>query len=390
MKFWINNLVVICMFTLLGCADKNQEQDLKHELKHLLEVDLVDMEIEHAVLFGFWGDQQIEVDSLPIVNGNIQYVISEKCNKGVYRLNINEYAFDLVYNNENIEIEINPKNPSHLFKVIQSEENKVFFAFQNALNLGLMALDTGNRCDLFSALKIDYLENENTELYTHEIIRFILNADADCFANTSISNSETKSWIASMQLSEQLLASPYFVSEIMKVIHTTSMAYPNRLEDVVNALMETSEKSPVLSHFINVAFWDLGVATGKKKYIQHLFSSSDCLDTGLLAEKKPFELGAIITEDLDSLSVNEGYEEYVYVINNSKCSIVNENWRGFEKKMASENNVKIVRYDVSNLSDAVRKKYNIFGAPMILVTDANKKLVSRWSGFHECMNLTVM
>jgi hypothetical protein len=232
-----------------------------------------------------------------------------------------------------------------------------------------------------------YAKRGNTEMYAYHIIDFILNSNIDCYANQDISKQQIISLMDSMRLGEHLLASPYFVSQIMELVKSSESFNSQQLAALITALSQKSEPSQILAHFITVALWKSGVETGNKNYIKHLFASPDCMEDSLLGNGSIFDIGETIEEDLDSLSGNQGFQEYIYVINNSKCAIPGKEWRAFERSISLENKRKVLRYDISNLPDDLKKKYNIYGSPMILIADNEKRLISRWVGFHECNNL---
>lgn len=124
----------------------------------------VNIKIEHisqdsTIIGTVIGDNFHPLDTLMLVNGKAKCILSQEDEKGLYRLIFGQTTYakvmneppqqlDFIFNGENIVLETDFKAPEDSLRVIQSEENKVWFEFlkkekqlQEELKLAEMELD---------------------------------------------------------------------------------------------------------------------------------------------------------------------------------------------------------------------------------------------------------
>jgi len=86
-----------------------------------------------VILYQLKGAKQLYVANVDVVNGNFKIDFPEKATPGMYRLAYdleNRGFVDFIYNNENIELEFNPLNPSGTVHILTSEENKTYQLYE--------------------------------------------------------------------------------------------------------------------------------------------------------------------------------------------------------------------------------------------------------------------
>ena len=86
------------------------------------------------------GDNYTVIDSTLSENGKIHFELSSDAHPGVYRLvfgktgyakvmNQDPQMLDFIFNNENIQLKTDFKNPLQTVQVVHSTENNVYFDF---------------------------------------------------------------------------------------------------------------------------------------------------------------------------------------------------------------------------------------------------------------------
>jgi len=105
-----------------------------------LQVQVDNMPHDKIILEAIKGDQIFAVDSAAVVDGKVQFLFSEYVPSGMYRLNMGKTIFaqvmneppqclDFIFNKENIKLKTDFRTPEDSLKIIQSEENRIWFRF---------------------------------------------------------------------------------------------------------------------------------------------------------------------------------------------------------------------------------------------------------------------
>lgn len=95
---------------------------------------------EYILLEVVNGDDFSIIDSAMAQSGNVHFELSKDAHAGIYRLvfgktgyakvmNTDPQMLDFIFNDENIQLKTDFKNPLQTVQVIQSTENKVYFDF---------------------------------------------------------------------------------------------------------------------------------------------------------------------------------------------------------------------------------------------------------------------
>jgi hypothetical protein len=385
MKFFLKLLPLVVLFLTIGCQNNEKKNEVKgSDNPYYLKISLENTAAEYAVLYGFWGDQQIQIDSLSIIDGIIKYDISEKCNMGVYRLVLSDFGFDFIFNNENVEIKVDPNNSLNPIEIISSEENRVFYIFQNEYFEIYKEEDSLKKCTLLNDLKSLYSGNNQSDKYANKIISFIINLDLSCYSIPDITHEEIQSILNQVSLDEELLATPYFVSKVLELLNTFKDRDMSLVEKIYDVLNERVDKESIVNHFITVSFWEVGLQDRNKKLLYPIVNDSTCLEW-MDGYSKVFSIGDRVEEDI--CQQNDSYKKHVIMFNSPICSLSNTELRKFENQFSNGLDINFMIYDVGDLEQSIRLKYNLFVFPTILILDGENNLISRWIGTEDCKRI---
>jgi len=84
---------------------------------------------EKIVFSRIYGKEIINIDSVTLTNScSFQFFFPDSLYVGVYKISINYKSLDIIFNKENIVIESVPEHTG-AYKIIQSEENKLYWSF---------------------------------------------------------------------------------------------------------------------------------------------------------------------------------------------------------------------------------------------------------------------
>ncbi len=96
---------------------------------------------DNPVVFGrLEGDNFISIDSAKATNGSVQFLFPENAQPGVYRLILGKTGYakvmnddpqqlDFIFNNENINLKTDFKNPLGALWIYESDENRFYYDF---------------------------------------------------------------------------------------------------------------------------------------------------------------------------------------------------------------------------------------------------------------------
>ena len=122
-----------------------------------LKIQVQDIPQKEIYLANFYGDQNHILDTaVPDTTGLIYFTLKESYYPGMYRIFLDKNIyFDIIYNNENIEIKTQYDFLYDSLKVISSKENMIYYDFLKANN------EYRRKFDLLAPL-VDYYPQKDT------------------------------------------------------------------------------------------------------------------------------------------------------------------------------------------------------------------------------------
>lgn len=381
MKYILKIIPLIVVLVFIYSCDTDIPQ--KNVVKDNLKLEFNNFNEPYGLMYGFWGDQQIFIDTLKVVNGTINYPISEKCNKGVYRIIFNQFGFEFIYNYENLHFKIDALNELQPFEIISSVENKRLFAFHEQLTQVLNSNDSIAVCKRL--LEIKKSLNTESTVFADQIIRLnLLDFDKCVHLNDSVLD-ESQSQLT---LSEDLLATPYFISTLMKDMSSVDPNNTMEIQNSFNKWMKASDGSQIVQHFITVVFHELAFTKSNQNFLIPITSDSECIfwDTVNYPE---FAIGSKVEDDLikNTAEFNKN-QKHILVFNSNNCEIPHDVLRTYEKEFSDNKSMKMYLFNLSEVPEHVRYKYNLAVTPTVLALDGGYNLISRWTGLDDCQRIT--
>ncbi|MDX8338433.1 DUF4369 domain-containing protein [Draconibacterium sp. IB214405] len=113
---------------------------------HDITIQISNQPDNKIILGTIKGDEFTPIDSAEAINGTVKFQLSSSNPIGVYRLVLGKTAYakvmdkdpqqlDFIYNNEDVILQTDFKNPVAGLKVIQSVENKIWYDFNEKENI---------------------------------------------------------------------------------------------------------------------------------------------------------------------------------------------------------------------------------------------------------------
>ena len=144
----------------------------------VLEIQITNQPQNQIVLGKISGDKFIPTDSAKVVNGFVQFLFPENSTTGMYRIifgktrlaeimNEPPQQLDFIFNNEDILFETDFKVPEDSLKIIQSEENKVWFAFKNKEKELKKQMKEAE-------MEVDYFQRKRAEIFNNKLTTAII------------------------------------------------------------------------------------------------------------------------------------------------------------------------------------------------------------------------
>ena len=127
--------ILIFLFTILASGGYTQE--------HFLKIQIQDLPSPEVYLADFYGDKNQILDTLvPDSLGAMTFVLKENYPSGMYRVFLAEKVFfDIIYNQEDIEIFTQYNHLFDSLKIISSKENSIYYGFLRKRNEYLRKFD---------------------------------------------------------------------------------------------------------------------------------------------------------------------------------------------------------------------------------------------------------
>lgn len=145
-----------------------------------IDVNIINQPEEFVRLEAVQGDNYTVIDSSMAENGKIHFELSSNAHPGVYRLVLGKTGYakvmnqdpqmlDFIFNNENIQLKTDFKNPLQTVQVIHSTENEVYFDFLIRLKeyeseLGIMEKEADSYWTKGDSVKASNASNEVNRL----------------------------------------------------------------------------------------------------------------------------------------------------------------------------------------------------------------------------------
>jgi len=109
-----------------------------------IDIDILNQPEDFIHLEAVSGDNTTIIDSVQAVNGKVHFELPNDARPGIYRLIFGKTGYarvmdedpqllDFIFNSENVQLKTDFKNPQQSVRVIQSEENEVYFEFLSRL-----------------------------------------------------------------------------------------------------------------------------------------------------------------------------------------------------------------------------------------------------------------
>jgi len=107
------------------------------------------------ILYQLQGAKQNYITNTNVTNGEFTIAIPDKTPKGIYRMVYdikNRLFLDFIYDNENVTLSFNPKHPTRYIEFTESENNKLYHAYLEAITSTQQKLDS---------LQVSYLQESD-------------------------------------------------------------------------------------------------------------------------------------------------------------------------------------------------------------------------------------
>ena len=266
-------LFVIITFYILSCTEKSKD--------FFVQVSLSNNVYKTAYIYGFWGDNQILVDSIPVKNSIFTYDISKTCNVGVYRIQFSSTHFiDFIYNNENVVISADAKDLNKSIAINESNENKLLYSYFNAIqklqdniegnqkritlldsnikNKYIDSINNYNRKEYSKIYNDIYGLDKNKKLFAYSIIQLLDMPKYEFYTvnNPNINLSRTEFLIQNCFTNqifndERLIATPYFYSSLRGYLDEFTLADSSNMNIAIEKLYTKSIANQYFSSFVS-------------------------------------------------------------------------------------------------------------------------------------------
>ena len=234
-------------------------------------------------LYQLKGAKQLFVESILIENGTFSFEIPEDTPSGMYRLRYKMDSggtIDIIYTNENIELNFNPDNPFETLEVVTSEENKMYDSYLKKTNnlkaeidrlqYASFSLKTAQEKEAYASLyqlKLKEFKNLQTTFEENSegmLANHFIKANNKYYADSLIQkpqeylNSEKKHYFDFIDFSDPALLNSSFISEsvlnyvmylsVSEDVEVQNALYQNAVNEVMHQLGDnTALKSEILT-----------------------------------------------------------------------------------------------------------------------------------------------
>jgi hypothetical protein len=350
------NIIIIfcfCFLCFYRCTTHTQQE-------YSLKISIIESNTSYAFLYGFFGDNQLFVDSLPVIDKTITYSISTSFNPGVYRLVFdNNQSFDFIFNNENIEIQLNPEAIQETFKIIASEENKLLYSFLLALqSVYVKSNDSLHNPTEVAALynqvfspKSHYNIDTNTLAFSvislFEAIEFNMYSmfypelsDIDAFEQY------LNIYMANIQLQDsRILNTPYYYLILQRYLETIINIDSTRVFDACEHILKQSKHNKEIQIFTESFLYEyiyhLNSVPLMQNYISKIYGNNACVLQDISHTPGEFASYGTNMVELQSFISFEHTGFSLLLFTNTECPTYEQVKKiiGLERKQLLENNI---------------------------------------------------
>jgi thiol-disulfide isomerase/thioredoxin len=222
-------------------------------------------------LYQLKGAKQLFVESVIIENGTFSFEIPENTPSGMYRLLYkldSGGAIDIIYTNENIDLNFNAENPFETLEVLSSEENKIYVSYLKEINklkaeidklqYSYFTLETAQEKEAYASLyqfKLNEFKNLQTEFEQNSegmLASHFIKANNKYYAESLILtpqeylNSEKKHYFDFIDFSDSELLNSAFISEsvlnyvlylsVSEDVEVQNALYKNAINEVMHQI----------------------------------------------------------------------------------------------------------------------------------------------------------
>lgn len=377
---------LLCILFFAACSSTDNYQ---------LEVDLRNSTYDHAYLYGFMGEKQILIDSIPIYDGKILYNIENKCNKGVYRLLFDNNTFiDFIYTNEKLKISADANDVFATSEDNASYQDNTFFNFSKEISNIHAELQGEISQETLDSLSNEYFilynkYSSNKELqntFFQEIINLLFLPDYTIYKaankNTSITEDQylLENYFAYADLNkEELLATPYFYLAVNSYLQLFEGRNDSLFIEASEQLMKKASQNINVNNFLTNTISEIAFQQKRtqffKTYNQYKNACIKEIDDSFFS-KLTLSPGCNLENLLPEHDTSSTYSLYCFTDKNCPRSNNLVNLLTEKDKYFKKNNITVVKKNTGD--SCLLDKINIFVSPTIIVIDSKGNYISKW------------
>lgn len=374
--------LVLISILLFSCNNESKNTS-NNEVSYDLNIKASEGKLGAISIYSFWGNQQILIHQDTLHESKFTFDLSNHTSPAMYRVQVEDQLFDLIYNNETIKVTLSDKPGFDGIEITESKENEAFYNFLK----DYYYISENEKEDICKQVKMlrNKLNKSNTSTFSHQVTAFLLNSTYNC------EKLDDSLFIDRLNLNENLLRTPYISGQMETVVRSLS-GEGEKNKDLLDLLLSNDQNNNV-NHFIRSLFWDIGVAEKNSTLIVPLFNDSDkehhLIDSLLKLSSDPFEIGEQI--ELSKLNIDEHKTEeqkIIFIYKNSN-KVAKNLYEQLKKKETEMDNTSIYKTYSETLSTDTKVKYTLLNDPIVLLIGEKNHLIDRFYGISDIKHLLV-
>lgn len=381
---FFSSMCLIFTFVLFGCKQSDTEKQENQEANtYTLTVTNSESKINNVKIYSFWGNQQILIHEDSISSKNFSFDLTNHSFPAVFRIELDDKVFDVIYNQESIDITLTNEPGFEGIHIKESSENEHFYEFLRDFYF-INENSTDDICNQVEMLR-QKLTESHTEEYSHQLINFLLNSTYNC------NKLEISKFIERLELDEELLSTPYISGQMETVVNSL---YGQELEanELLQQLLK-DDKGSNMNHFIRTVFWNVGIAKKQTPLITSIFNSSatDSIETDSLLHtiKNTFEIGDKFKFNEFGLNKSESTSQHLVFVYNSSKDDYDNVMNDFKSSLNSKEDISFYKVDIQNIPISLRQEFTILSTPLVLLIGKNNHLIDRFFSLEDVEHLLV-